>query len=383
MQSNKKVFDMNPFSFGNIVRGDEFYDRTRETELLVSTLTGGNNVVLFAPRRFGKTSLVFKVMEQLESQGVVCVYIDLMATYSLESLVELYVNAVKEKQGRIETFAKNLSKWVKSIRPKVDFGPDGMPSFSLDFENGKADAATVTEVFDLPQHLAQKGKRVVVVIDEFQEITRFQKYGLEGVLRSIIQRQKNVNYIFLGSKTHLMMQMFDSKKRPFYNSGIQVQIGPLPQEDTIRFLQQRFASDGMVIGEEQCKYLIECVGDIPYYIQLLASVLWQRVVTNKHTITNDDIDLCVDDIIGLKGDYYQEQFDKYSERQKSLLKAIAVDGCNIFSSRYIQRHRLAPASTVQKSVAVLTEDGVIEKEGGNYFISDPFLRRYIIAKYGL
>ena len=93
--------------------------------------------------------------------------------------------------------------------------------------------------------------------------------------------------------------------------------------------------------------------------------------------------MCVDDIIELKGDYYQEQFDKYSERQKSLLKAIAVDGCNIFSSRYIQRHRLTPASTVQKSVAVLTEDGVIEKEGGNYFISDPFLRRYIIAKYWL
>lgn len=368
---------MNPFSFGTVVRGDSFYDRKEETALLTSTLSGGNNIVLFAPRRYGKTSLVFRVMELLEEKGVTCLYIDMMAAYSLESLAELYVNAIKAKQGRVENLAKKLASWVKSIRPTMNFGPDGSPKLSIDFVNGEADLGTLSEIFDLPSHIAAKGKQVVVVIDEFQEITRFNKYGIEGLLRSVIQRQENVCYLFLGSKTHLMSQMFDNKKRPFYNSALHVQIGPLPEDDTISFLKERFGHDGIIIGEEQCRYLIKCASNIPYYIQLLASVLWQRMAGCGQTIAKDDIDRCVEDIIVLKGDYYYELFDKYSERQKKLMEALSIDGKNVFSTKYLQKHKLGSSSTVQKSLATLVEDGIVERDSDTYFISDPFFRQFI------
>ena len=80
---------MNPFSYGTIVKGDHFYDRKEECDRIVSTLSNGNNLVLFAPRRYGKTSLVFRAIEELEKKGITCIYFDFLPVYSLETFVNL------------------------------------------------------------------------------------------------------------------------------------------------------------------------------------------------------------------------------------------------------------------------------------------------------
>ena len=92
---------MNSFSYGTIVKVDNFHDRKEETKRLVYTFSGGNNVVLYAPRRFGKTSLVFRVIEHLEKQGFICIYFDFMPVFSPESFVRLYTKALSEKQSNL------------------------------------------------------------------------------------------------------------------------------------------------------------------------------------------------------------------------------------------------------------------------------------------
>lgn len=368
---------MNPFSYGTIVRGDDFFDRTKETELLTSTLAGGNNVVLFAPRRFGKTSLVFRTIEHLEAQGIPCMYIDLMSAFSLERLAEIYVEAAKEKQKKAETFAKELSEWVKKIRPTIEFGPDGTPRFSIEFSERNVSINTLSQIYNLPEQIAKRRGQMVVVMDEFQEITRFKNYGIEGLLRSVIQQQQNVSYLFLGSKTHLMVQMFEDKKRPFYNSGIQIQIGPLPEDETIAFLQRKFGSDKIRIGNDEAKYLIKSAANIPYYIQLLASFVWQHTIKKTNVISTADIDASISDIIALKGDFYFEQFNHYSTGQKQLMRSLAKDGTHIFSAEYIRKNKLNTASSVQKNIKLLLEDGIADKSGDTYFISDPFYARFL------
>ena len=369
---------MNPFSYGTVVRGNAFFDRKKETDLLTSTLSGGNNVVLFAPRRFGKTSLVFRVMEQLEAQGILCLYIDLMSAFTLERLAELFIDAARKKQTRLESFAQELAGWVKKIRPTVEFGADGSPKLSVDFAESRISHGTLSQVFSIPEHLARRKGQVVVVMDEFQEITRFAGDGIEGLLRSVIQQQQGVNYLFLGSKTHMMSQMFENKKRPFFNSGIHVQIGPLPEDETIAFLRRGFGADNIALADDEAKHLIQCAASIPYYIQLLASFVWQRAVTRKDSISVQDIDSSVVDIIELKGDFYFEQFNRYAIGQKQLLRALAKEGEHIFSVDYIRRNKLNTASSVQKNIQVLQNDGIAEKSGDTYFISDPFFRRYLL-----
>lgn len=366
----------NPFSYGTVVRGDDFYDRKDETQRLVSTLESGNNVVLYAPRRYGKTSLVFKVMAELESKNCLCIYFDLLSVYSLESFAKSFLLKIKEKQSKTERFVKTISSYIKSIKPKLTFDENGSPEFGVDFLEDEVSVQTISDLLDLPEKMAENGQKVIVIFDEFQEISKFEKYGLEGLLRSKIQQQRTA-YMFLGSKTHLLTEMFADKKRPFYNSAFIMQIGPLPLADTTEFLQRKFAQFGIIISEECCAYLVQRTSNIPYYIQLLAAEVWQAVIVEKKTVTTQIIDECCIRVINLKRDYYFELFDKHSEGQKNLLVALCKSGRNIFSLDYIKTNRLKATSSVQKSVKTLMDNGVVDNEADLYFISDPFFKLYI------
>lgn len=369
---------MNPFNYISIAQGDNFYDRTEETERMVKTLSGGNNIVLLAPRRYGKTSLVFRVMDELEKQGIICVYFDLMPVYSLESFVELFTQALYRKQTAKERFLSIVSK-LKNIRPKLTFDPVGNADFGIDINEPRVSVSTVADVLDLPERMSQDGRRIVVVFDEFQEIRRFEKYGLESLMRSKIQLHHSANYLFLGSKTHLMQDMFMAKNRPFYNSAMVMQLSVLPELDTCRFLQERFAASGIVIDEAMCRYLISKTDNIPYYIQLLAAEVWQYMTPDLHEVTQNIVNECFARVVELKHDYYFELFDRFSPSQKRLLQSIVRSGENIFSSQYIANNRLVGASSIQKSLSVLIESGLVERSDSSYFIGDPFFRRFLLG----
>ncbi|MDR3180350.1 MAG: ATP-binding protein [Prevotellaceae bacterium] len=372
---------MNPFSYGAIVRGGHFYDRKEECAHLVKTLSGGNNIVLYAPRRFGKTSLVFKVIEQLEKQRFLCVYFDFMMAFSPESFVRLYTKALSAKQTNLKKFAQTFATAIKSIRPMLSFGMDGTPEFSIDYANATINETVISQLLDMPETLADAGKRVIVFFDEFQEVERLSSINFEGLLRSKIQQQRNTNYLFLGSKTHLLKELFNNKKRAFYNAASQMTIGSLPQQDTIKYLRKKFAESGITLNTTMAKYMISVASDIPHYIQLLAAETWQYMVNSRKLVTKKIIDDCVARMLAFKSDYYIELFDRQSQSQKQLLQALALEGKNIFSTAYIRAHRLPSASTLQRAVKELFKEGIIEKANDEYFIADPFFKRFITSIY--
>ncbi|GAB6394437.1 MAG: ATP-binding protein [Bacteroidales bacterium] len=368
---------MNPFSYGTIVRGDNFYDRREECARIVETLSGGNNLVLYAPRRFGKTSLVFRAIEQLEARGFICVYFDFMPVYSPESFVRLYAKALSVKQTNLNRFVQLFASIVKSLHPVLSFGQDGLPEFSIDFANAAVDETTVSQLLDMPESLAGGDKRVIVFFDEFQEIEKMKTIHFESLLRSKVQQQQKTNYLFFGSKTHLLKEMFNDKRKAFYNAVSQMSIGNLPQKDTIHFLQTKFAVSGIVISEEIAKYLIAVTADIPHYIQLLSAEIWQYMINSQTVVTREIVDECSKRVLIMKGDYYMELFDRQSQSRKQLLKAITVSGENIFSSAYTKRHCLPAAASLQRALKGLIDDGMIEKTHSGYFIADPFFKLFV------
>ena len=368
---------MNPFSYGTIVKGSSFYDREEECARIVSTLSGGNNIVLYAPRRFGKTSLIFKAIEQLEKADFSCIYFDFMPVFSPESFVRLYTKALSAKQSNLNKFSQIFSSIVKTIRPVLNFGQDGMPEFSIDFANAKVDETVIAQLLDIPETLAEKNKRVIVFFDEFQEVTKLKNINFEALLRSKVQQQQKTNYLFFGSKTHLLKEMFNDKRKAFYNSALQMSIGPLPQKDTIAFLYTKFSLSNIFISDETAKYIIKIAADIPHYIQLLASEVWQNTINTQTTITKTIVDESAQRLLGFKSDYYMELYDRRSPNQKQLLKALTLDRKNIFSADYLKKHRLSAVSTLQRSVKELINDGIIEKRGDEYFIADPFFKLFV------
>jgi len=368
---------MQPFSFGNIVKGVHFFDRKEETKRIVSTLQGGNNIVLFAPRRFGKTSLVFKAVEELEKLGFRCIYIDFMSIYSRESFIENYLKAILKNQSNLQKAIKTLTTLITSIRPILTFDNNGTPEFSIDFFESKIQDKTIEEVIDLPEKLSNSKNRFIIIMDEFQDILKLNGDSFEKLLRSKIQHQQNTNYIFLGSKTHLLNDMFNNKGRAFYNSAMIMQIDALPEKEAIEFIQSRFFKYDISIDDENTKLLIKEAGNIPYYIQMLSAEIWQNVIKEKKTIEKEDIINSATQIIFIKRDYYYELFDKLSIYQKKLLKALTVSGKNVYSKEYNKRFRLSAHSTTQKAITNLLHSGIIEKESDGYYISDPFFKRYI------
>ena len=368
---------MNPFSYGTIVKANNFYDRKKECTKIVNTLSGGNNMVLYAPSRFGKTSLIFKVIEELEQSGFVCIYFDFMPVFSPESFVRLYTKSISTKQSNLNKLAKIFASITKNIRPILTFGQDGTPEFSIDFANTEVDETIVSQLLDMPEHVAGKNKRVIIFFDEFQEVEKLKNINFEALLRSKIQQQQKTNYLFLGSKTHILKEMFNNKKKAFYNSASQMTIASMPQSDTIDFLQTKFALSNIFIDENTARYLISVAADIPHYIQFLASEIWQDAINNKSVINNEMVDESAKKVLAHKSDYYMELFDRQSQSRKQLLKALTVDVKSIFSAEYIKKHRLPAAATLQRAAKEMINGGIIEKNSNEYFIADPFFKLFV------
>ena len=369
---------MNPFSYGTVVKEPYFFDRKEELERIINTLTGGNNIVLYAPRRYGKTSLVMKAMDELEKKGYVCIYFDFMAVYSRESFVETFSKALLKKQNNIQKALKFFAKFAKGIKASVTFDNNGMPDFSIGYSDPVVSDHTLDSVIDLPEIMAKQDKKFIIVMDEFQDIDKLNCESFESLLRSKIQHHKYTNYIFLGSRTHILNDMFTNKSRPFYNTASSMCIQKLPNDETKSFLQNSFLNSGISIDPCTTDYLIVQSGGIPYYIQFLASEVWQYTVGTTKTATPDVVDFCADKILEIKSDYYLELFDRQTAYQKKLLKALAQDGNSIFSSDYQRQFRLSAPSTTQKAVAGLINSGIIEKIQNTHVYSDPFFKRFIL-----
>lgn len=369
---------MNPFVFGKVVSGENFYDRIEETSKLTNILSGKNNVVIFAPRRYGKTSLVSKVMEELEKKGIICIYLDFMLIYSQEIFIETYVKQIIAKQNNFEKAIRGFTKYIKSFKPIITFDDNAQPQVGITFNERKITDNNLEEAIDLPEKFASENKKYVIVMDEFQEITQLNIENFEKLLRSKIQFHNNVNYLFLGSKTHLLQEMFLNKNNPFYNSAFVMQLSKIPALDSINYLKTQFQKFNINISEETAEYLLAIAENIPYYIQLLASEVWQLSVTIKNEIETSDIDIAADKIINIKNDYYLELYENLSKYQKMILKAISTDNREIFSKQYHRKHRLSAVSTTQKSVNALINSGIIFKSDDEYQFSDPFFKKFIV-----
>ncbi len=369
---------MNPFSYGSVVKEPYFFDRKEEVERIINTLTGGNNIVLYAPRRYGKTSLVMKAIKELEKIGYICIYFDFMAVYSRESFIEAFSKALLKKQSNVQKTLKIFAKFAKGVKASVTFDNNGMPEFSISYSEPVVSDYTIDSVIDLPEIMAKQDKRYIIVMDEFQDIDKFNGESFENLLRSIIQHHRHTNYIFLGSRTHILNDMFTNKNRPFYNFASVMCIKKLPNDETKIFLKKSFFNSGIAIDTATTNYLIEQAGAIPYYIQFLASEVWQYTVGSTKTASSDVVDFCTDKILEIKSDYYLELFDRQTAYQKKLLRSLAQDGNSIFSSDYRRRFRLSVPSTTQKAVAGLISAGIIEKIQNTHVYSDPFFKRFVL-----
>ena len=368
-----------PFHFGTVVSGDFFYDRAAESRALHDEIVGGQNVVLYAPRRYGKTSLAMRVAEEWKRDGFICIYFDLMRVDSLDDFLREYADAALAAEGRTERGFRAVLSALASLRPKLSLGEDGKPVLELDFGPRGVSAKSLAEVLALPERLSSEDRHIVVLFDEFQEIAVLSRHvPAERIFRSVIQHQKRTRYVFLGSKTHLLRRMFDDRAKPFYRSATPIVLGKPPMEESRAFLTDRFRSVRMKLPDAVADAILSTSDNIPYYLQAVALRTWMAASRRGVPAPGkEDVETALDDLVGLHRATYEATASALSETQRRLLSAIARDPVARFDADWRARHFLPGTTTLGSAATKLLNAGLIERGDSCWLIADPIHARYL------
>lgn len=363
----------NPFRFRELSPEDPFCNRLQEQKKLVSCAHGSANVVLFSPRRYGKTSLVRRVQARLIGEGFVTVYVDFFGVSSVYEVTSRIARSVYRALHQRESFLKKGRRFLKSFktfRPVFKATGDGFGITVEPISLSGNDMQLLDSVMqELGEFVVNEGLAVNVVFDEFQEITRLKESSeVEGSLRTHIQRQK-VSYFFVGSRRGVLLAMFNDRKRPFFQSAVMLPLAPLKEKDLIPFLIENFGQEGRRCDKIVSHKIVKFAGYHPYYIQRLAFEVFE---ISGETVTGHDVDTGLEEVIQSEKFGYEAILQGLSQSQMKLLKALAEQPCaSMFSSRFVSRNAL-PIATVQHAKKKLVEQDLIEKgSDGVWRVADP------------
>jgi len=368
----------NPFEYGSAVSGNAFYDREQIKRDICNVLEGGNNVLLYGPRRYGKSSLMSQMGEEIAKAGKIVVTLDLMEVRSLDVFVSRYASLVYRALAPSEGAFKRLAGLFRSLRPTVTIDEGGNPSLSVAFASRTASDADLMDVIDLPERLAG-GRDVVVVLDEFQEVSRLMRgRAFERIMRARIQHHHRVSYVFLGSRKHMLRRMFTSRKEPFYNSAETFLLEKPPRDESEGFLVRRFTGEGLTLPAKLAAEIVEKADNIPYYVQAIASWVFSSVaVRGAKTVAKSDVADGYRRMRQSKKDLFETLFSSFSESQCALLVALARESTGRFDEDYRTRHGLGGSSTVNTALKLLLESGEVDFVEGHNRVADPLFAEFL------
>lgn len=262
------------FVYGMSVAGNNFTDRIEETKRIKADFEHGINVILISPRRMGKTSLVKKVISEIENPEIKVVYMDIYDCRSEYDFYNRFAETImKSMSNKLEQVVENIKQFLVRVSPKISFSPDPTSEYSLSLGITPKDYSP-EEILNLPERIAQeKGIRMVVCIDEFQQIGEFpDTLTVQKKLRGAWQHHQNVSYCFFGSKKHLMENIFQNRRMPFYMFGEMLHLDCIPTEYWVPFICSRFEKYGKSISKDFATRICDTVKNYSSYVQQTAGM---------------------------------------------------------------------------------------------------------------
>ena len=365
---------INPFIVSGKIPEAYFCDRVEESVQLEKSLTNQLNVVLTSSRRMGKTSLVdFVFNKPAISDEYITIFVDILQTTTFREFIFTLGTAVFDTvASRSEKWRKQFVTFMKTLSGSFGYDPvQNTPTFDVRLGDIQLPEYTLREIF---QYLESVDKRCLVVIDEFQQITRYPEKNVEEILRTHIQKLSNANFVFSGSQRRLMEEMFFSAKRPFYQSAKPLRLEAINQDVYFDFALTHFHQAGKDICKEAFTYVYETFWGVTLYVQRLMKDAYIETLPGT-TCDVDMVKRLTEDYIRENDSHLREQLSFITEAQKELLYAIHAEGQvqSITSSAFNRKHRLRSPSSTQSAALKLLEYDLITRKEKTYSLSDPLM----------
>jgi len=370
----------NPFKYGGIVRGPYFADRTEELANLVQEMKNLSRVFLVSPRRFGKTCLLFNLMDKLRDIGFATAYLDLNAYPDVRSFAAALTHVTSSAlESNVEKLTKIFSG-LQRLRPKVSVGNDGTLSATVEVAAEDRDAlSALREGMRHADKLSRKKcKKLVIVIDEFSDLPKYDGQTLEKALRSEIQQHENIGYIFSGSEQSVMLSMIQDKKRAFYKLGRIMGLGPIDRGYYTDFIYNWLQKGGYKVKKRDLQKIFELGRDVPHSIQRLSYNLWE-LARESREITPFLIEKLTMVIAQQDSPHFELLWQSASQQQKTLLIALSMETHHRpFSREFQLTYGIGPSSSIKASLESLVRKGILFKTlEGSYQFSDTFMTYWI------
>lgn len=371
-----------PFIFGKIATEKNFTDREVETASLVRNFTSLINTIIISPRRWGKSSLVNKAAKLAAEQDNklrVC-HIDLFNVRNEEHFYSLLTQKViTATSSKWEEAVENAKSFFSHLVPKISIGTNPTNEISIDFD-WESVKQNPDEVLDLAEKIAgKKGLKIVVCIDEFQNIAEFTDPDyFQRKLRSHWQRHQNVAYCLYGSKRHMMMEVFTDSSKPFYKFGDLMFLNKISTPYLVEFFSSRFADTGKTIDEDAANLIVELVDNHPYYAQQLAQQSWLRtkdlctieVVREAHSALVEHLSLLFVTIT-----------ETLTTQQLNYLKALIAGEKAISSTEVMHRYQISSTTSIARSKAALIKNDILDNKAGEISFQDPIYAYWLKTEY--
>ena len=361
------------FVFGVSVSDYNFIGRKEEIRRLKMNFEEGINTILISPRRWGKTSLVRKVCEVVDRKKVIPVFVDIFKCKTEYEFYNALAEAVlKQTASKAELWMDNARDFIARLSPKVSFSPEPNSEFALSLGISPKTHAP-EEILSLAEEIAKKKqKRIVVCIDEFQQIGEMaDSVSIQKRLRSVWQHQRLTSYCLFGSKKHTMMNVFQKRNMPLYQFGDFKFLDKIPTETWVEYIVQHFKDRQRTISTEQAAKICQLVDNYSSYVQQLSWLVFS-LIDEGQVVTDEHLKQGVKDLLNSQEQLFMQQIEPLTAYQMNFLRCILSGHHDDFGETAVREEfQLGSVSNITRLKTALVYKDIVEMSGKRYYITDP------------
>jgi AAA+ ATPase superfamily predicted ATPase len=349
-----------PFPYETYAEATRFYGRSDELKRIAEYAKTSSNLVIYSKRRMGKSSLIKEAFRG-EEKRYLCIYCDIFDITSKEEFAAALLKALADSvKGDVKNVVNKLGALFKRVRVEYTVDPRSGKIGIRPVVKALSFEEMLEDFFTTLYHFAEKQK-VVLAIDEFQQISTVRDAKIAATLRKYIQENREIAYVFLGSKRHMLSRLFEYGA-PLFEEATPLLLGPIALDDVYRYVSGHLRMERRLIER-----IYELADGETKLMQHIFHILYMS--RRDETISEAHVESAVNEIINAKSSGYRVIFDSFSQYQKKAFKALAKYARGIHSKEVLDEFGISKGS-MQSALKQLHARELVDKEEEAWFIPD-------------